>query len=115
MRPLSLLLCLVATLLCLVCLASVARAETIQAPVGARRGSDPCRDLKAEGGVETCTWGVPRTLPADPSAPSLRWLPAGAQFGPDTALYDAEGRVTAPEGFVIAPSRVEVLDLLPQD
>jgi hypothetical protein len=84
-------------------------------PIDAGRASDACRDLKAEGGVETCTWGVPKTLPADPSASSLRWLPAGAQVGPDTALYDAEGRLTAPEGFVIAPSRVEVLDLLPQD
>ncbi len=84
-------------------------------PVDTGRASDTCRDLKAEGGVETCAWGVPRTLPGDPSSTSLRWLPAGAQLGPDVALYDADGRITAPEGFVIAPSRVEVLDLLPVD
>jgi hypothetical protein len=84
-------------------------------PVETGRASDTCRDLKAEGGVETCAWGVPRTLPADPTASPLRWLPAGAQLGPDTALYDADGRITAPEGFAIAPSRVEVQDLLPQD
>ncbi len=84
-------------------------------PVDTGRASDTCRDLKAEGGVETCAWGVPKTLPADPSATALRWLPAGAQVGSDTALYDADGRITAPEGFAIAPSRVEVLDLLPAD
>jgi hypothetical protein len=82
-------------------------------PADTGRASDTCRDLKAEAGVETCAWGVPKTLPGDPSATSLRWLPAGAQLGPDVALYDADGRITAPEGFVIAPSRVEVLDLLP--
>ena len=84
-------------------------------PVETGRASDTCRDLKAEGGVETCAWGVPKTLPADPTASPLRWLPAGAQLGPDAALYDADGRITAPEGFAIAPSRVEVLELLPQD
>lgn len=84
-------------------------------PVDTGRASDTCRDLKAEGGVETCGWGVPKTLPADPSASVLRWLPAGAQVGPDTALYDADGRISAPEGFVITPSRVELLNLLPQD
>ncbi len=84
-------------------------------PAETGRASDTCRDLKAEGGVETCTWGVPKTLPADPSATPLRWLPAGAQLGPDTALYDSDGRIAAPEGFTIAPSRVEVLDLLPAD
>ena len=85
-------------------------------PVDTGRASDACRDLKAEGGVETCAWGVPKTLSADPTrAAPLRWLPAGAQIGPDTALYDADGRITAPEGFAIAPGRVEVLDLLPPD
>ena len=84
-------------------------------PADPGRASDACRDLKVEGGVETCTWGVPKTLPADPSALSLRWLPAGAQLGPDSALYDADGRITAPEGFAIAPARIEVLDLLPSD
>ncbi len=79
------------------------------------RISDACRDLKVEAGVETCAWGVPKTLPADPSASPLRWLPAGAQLGPDSALYDADGRITAPDGFAIVPTRVEVLDLLPAD
>jgi hypothetical protein len=84
-------------------------------PAETGRASDTCRDLKAEGGVETCAWGVPKSLPGDPSASPLRWLPAGAQLGPDTALYDADGRITAPEGFSIVPTRLEVLDLLPQD
>ncbi len=84
-------------------------------PTETGRASDTCRDLKAEGGVETCAWGVPKTLPADPSVSPLRWLPAGAQLGPDSALYDADGRITAPDGFAIIPSRVELLDLLPPD
>ena len=84
-------------------------------PAESGRASDPCSDLKVEGGSETCTWGVPKTLSADPAVNSLKWLPAGAQLGPDVALYDAEGRAAAPEGFAITPSRIEVMDLLPSD
>jgi hypothetical protein len=84
-------------------------------PVETGRASDSCRDLKVEGGTETCAWGVPKTLPADPSGSPLRWLPAGAQLGADTALYDADGRITAPDGFAIIPTRVELLELLPPD
>ena len=47
------------------------------------------------GGVETCTWGVPKTLSADPAQSSLRWEPAGAQVVPDAVFYDAEGRLAA--------------------
>jgi hypothetical protein len=84
-------------------------------PAETGRASDSCRDLKVENGVETCAWGVPKTLSTDPSQSALRWLPAGAQVGPDITLYDADGRVASPDGFTIVPSRVEVLDLLPAD
>ncbi len=84
-------------------------------PSDTGRASDSCRDLKVDGGVETCAWGVPKTLSVDPTASALRWLPAGSQVGPDVSLYDAEGRAAAPDGFAIVPSRVEVMDILPAD
>jgi hypothetical protein len=84
-------------------------------PVDTGRASEACRDLKTDAGVDTCTWGVPKTLSGDPSASALRWLPAGAQLGPDTTIYDAEGKPAAPEGFAITPGRIEVTDLLPSD
>ena len=84
-------------------------------PVDLTRASDACRDVKVDGAVETCTWGVPKTLSADPGASTLRWLPAGAQIASDAVFYDAEGRLAAPETFTITPSRVEVIELLPSD
>src|ERR1700678_3760229 len=83
-------------------------------PTDNGRASDSCRNLDVGGGVETCTWGVPKTLSADPSASALRWLPAGAQVEP-AQVFDAQGRLAAPESFAITPSRVEVTDLLPAD
>jgi hypothetical protein len=84
-------------------------------PTEAARASDSCRDLTGTGGPDACAWGVPKTLSADPSASALRWLPAGAQVAPDAAMFDAEGRLAAPETFGITPSRVELMDLLPSD
>jgi hypothetical protein len=84
-------------------------------PTDTGQASDACRDLRAANGVETCAWGVPKTLSADLSTSSLRWLPAGAQSVPDAAIFDAEGRSAPPEAFLIAPTRIEVLDLLPSD
>jgi len=84
-------------------------------PTDAERASDSCRNLDVGGGVETCTWGVPKTLSADPSQSALRWLPAGAQVASSAQIFDAEGRLAAPESFAITPSRVEVTDLVPAD
>jgi hypothetical protein len=84
-------------------------------PTDNGRASDSCRNLDVGGGVETCTWGVPKTLSADPSASALRWLPAGAQVEPTTQVFDAQGRLAAPESFAITPSRVEITDLVPAD
>jgi hypothetical protein len=91
------------------------RGVLVTWPADTGRASDACRDLKADGGVDTCTWGIPKTLSIDPSTSALRWLPAGSQLGPDVALYDADGHVAPPEGFTIIPSRIEVMDLLPAD
>src|SRR5580700_2338475 len=84
-------------------------------PTDTGRASDSCRNIEVGGGVETCAWGVPKTLPADPSASALRWLPAGAQVAEGTHVFDAEGRLAAPESFTITPSRVEITDLVPAD
>ena len=61
-------------------------------PVDAGRASDTCRDLKADGGVETCTWGVPKTLPADPSASAL------CGGSPPARSSDPTRRSTTPTG-----------------
>ncbi len=84
-------------------------------PTDTGRMSDTCRDLSVVGGGETCTWGVPKTLSADPSASPLRWLPAGAIVTPDAVLFDGDGRLAPPESFGITPARVEVMELLPSD
>jgi hypothetical protein len=84
-------------------------------PTETGQASDACRDVKTVNGVQTCTWGVPKTLSADPSATLLHWLPAGAQNEPDAAFFDSDGRSAPPEAFAITPSRVELLDLLPSD
>jgi len=84
-------------------------------PTESGRASDSCRDVSTAGGTETCAWRVPKTLTADPSASRLRWMPAGAQVAPDAAVFDADGRLAAPESFGITPGRVEVMDLLPAD
>ncbi len=81
----------------------------------AERGLDSssCSDPAREGDVETCTWTVPKTLPADPRASVLRWWPAGAQIVDDAVMFDAKGKKAAPETFAITPNRVEVTTLLP--
>jgi hypothetical protein len=84
-------------------------------PTEGGRAADSCGELRAEGGLEACTWGVPKNLPADPSAGVLRWLPAGGQAVPDAILFDEEGRRVPPETFVITPNRVELLVLVPAD
>jgi hypothetical protein len=84
-------------------------------PTDDGRASDSCRNVDVGGGVETCRWGVPKTLSADPSASALRWLPAGAEVAASSHVFDAEGRLAAPESFAITPSRVEITDLIPAD
>src|SRR6202044_3531595 len=61
-------------------------------PIEAGRASDSCRNLEVGGGAETCTWGVPKTLSADPSASSLRGLPSGARAPDAPAPRGRDGR-----------------------
>ena len=91
------------------------RGVLVTWPTDTERASDTCRDLNTGGGAQTCAWGVPKKLSADPSASQLRWLPAGAQVAPDAALFDVDGRLTTPESFGSTPNRVEITDLLPAD
>jgi hypothetical protein len=41
-------------------------------PAEAGRASDACRDLKTEGGVETCAWGIPARARSGGSPPARR-------------------------------------------
>lgn len=75
--------------------------------------SDTCRDVAKDGVIESCSWAVPKTLPVDPRANGLRWWPAGAHVTGDAILFDIQGKQSAPETFVVMPSRIEVTDLLP--
>jgi hypothetical protein len=58
---------------------------------------------------------VPKTLPADPAASPLQWLPPGAPNVDDAVIFNAEGRKAAPQTFAILPSRVEIVNILPSD
>jgi hypothetical protein len=78
------------------------------------RGGDVCNDPKGTG-TETCTWSVPKSLPADPAASPLQWLPPGAPNVDDAVIFNADGRKASPETFAIVPGRVEIVNILPSD
>jgi len=82
---------------------------------GGGRAADRCEDPKTDAGKETCAWGVPKTLSADPSTSSLQWMPSGARATADAVFFDSDGRKAPPETFAIVPSRVEIMDILPSD
>jgi len=91
------------------------RGVTVTWPTeGGERAADTCGAPKAAP-TETCTWGVPKTLPADPSASSLQWLPRGAHAVSDAVIFDSEGKKAPPQAFAILPGRVEILSILPAD
>lgn len=91
------------------------RGVTVTWPIeGGGRAGDTCGDPKFNP-TETCTWGVPKTLPADPSASPLQLLPRGAQAVPDSVIFDSEGRKAPPQAFALVPGRVEILSILPPD
>jgi hypothetical protein len=82
---------------------------------GAASGSDVCRDPKQDGGLRQCRWAVGRNLPADPSAFTLSWFPAGGRPGADVTTYDVEGRPQPPGSLTITPTRVLLTRLVPAD
>jgi hypothetical protein len=91
------------------------RGMIVTWPQEADLGSDTCHEPKGEGGGETCTWGIPKTLSADPIASALHWLPAGARAVDGATLFSADGKKVPPDALAIVPSRVEVAHLLPAD
>jgi hypothetical protein len=80
-----------------------------------RSGVDSCPEPKAEAALQSCAWVVGRELSADPSADTLRLLPAFAQVGEGQRLFDAQGQPVPPDGVPVAPARVVLGRLLGSD
>ena len=59
---------------------------------GDRSGVDRCVQPQTDATGEKCAVSVGRGLPADPTAASISWLPAGARDGTDVVTFDATGR-----------------------
>ncbi len=78
-------------------------------------GVDVCESPKIDGGLEHCSFDVPRGLPADPSSGSLSLLAAGAKAGPDVSDFDADGKPVLPANFVLAPARVVLSSVVSAD
>ena len=86
-----------------------------------KRSSDTCLaptdDAVAHGPTQTqsCTFSVPRGLPANVDATRMRLLPAGAKIGDDVTTFDVRGRNLGPEDARVVPakmvvSRIEAVD-----
>lgn len=82
-------------------------------PANGALASSTCSDPARDGDAETCTWSVPKTIPADPQASVLRWWPAGASVSDDAIVFDAKGKRAPPETFIVTPNRVELMNVLP--
>lgn len=76
---------------------------------------DVCRVVTPRERFEQCSWVVGRDAPADPVAVAFSWSPAGARNDPNAITFDASGRRAEPEVFVLAPARVSISRLFPQD
>lgn len=76
-------------------------------------GQDTCVAPATVANQQQCSFATSRTLPADPSRFSLYLLPAGAP-GP-SVLYDINGKLIAPEGLAITPSKVVIDRVWPED
>lgn len=76
---------------------------------------DVCRVVTPRDRFEQCSWAVGRDAPADPGAVAFTWSPAGARNDPNAITFDASGRRAASEVFVLAPTRVTISRLFPQD
>jgi len=74
--------------------------------------TDACRDPRADGATEVCTFHVPKSLSADPTAGTLRWWPAGAQPSSDAVVFNVDGKRAPSSSFFLAPARVEITQLI---
>jgi hypothetical protein len=82
-----------------------------------KRSSDTCLAPVDDPATrsQSCTFSVPRGLPANADSTRMRLLPAGAKIGDDVVTYDARGRNLGPEDARVVPakmivSRVEAAD-----
>jgi hypothetical protein len=89
------------------------RGVRVTSRAGTKVAEDTCLDPKPEGNSERCTLAAPRGLPADPTAITLSWLPAGARGASDVTTFDADGRVAAPSYFALPPARITIASLVP--
>jgi hypothetical protein len=77
-------------------------------------GLDVCQNPKLEPSAEHCIWTVGHNMSALPGA-GLVWVPPGGRTGPDVVSFDARGRQTPADAFVLSPARVNLASLLPPD
>jgi hypothetical protein len=75
-------------------------------------GNDTCPEPKVDANGQSCGWVVGRDLSADPTADTLRLLPAFAQVGEGQRLFDAQGQPLPPDGLPISAARVIIGRLL---
>jgi hypothetical protein len=78
-----------------------------------RTAEDTCLDPKTEGNAERCMLAVGRGLPADPTALSLAFTPAGGRTGADVSTFDAEGRRATAADFALPLSRLTIAAVVP--
>ena len=78
---------------------------------GKTSGADTCTDPKVEGTGETCGLALPRELPADAKAISIRVLPAGGRL--DAITFDADGKRVPLDAQAVVITRIIVTRLLP--
>jgi hypothetical protein len=78
-------------------------------------GTDSCPEPKAEAAGQSCAWVVGRELSADPTADTLRILPAFAQVGEGQRLFDAQGQAVPADGLPVAAARIVIGRILSSD
>jgi hypothetical protein len=78
-------------------------------------GTDACPEPKIEGSTQSCAWVVGRDLSADPSADTLRVLPAFAVVGEGQRLFDAQGQAIPADGVPLAAAKIVIGKLLASD
>lgn len=77
--------------------------------------AETCLVTRPTDRLEQCTWALGGQAPADPASVSFQWLPAGARSDASAITFDASGRRALPEVFVLAPSRITIGRLFPQE
>jgi hypothetical protein len=83
-----------------------------QSADASRSGIDTCVEPRVEPAGQSCAWSVGRDLSADPTADTLRLLPAFAQVGDGKFLYDANGQAVIGGGLPLTPAKIVIGRLL---